>query len=320
MKPTMIKSLSFVLVVCLLALACTKEKDPAPTPTPNPLPPAAMDREVSSLFDDNSMVADQLNELAIIATKAIESCEIFAGHTAMPFDICGADVTITNGADVNTARVFFSNANCPDGKYSRTGTMIITGYAGDQWKNRRVGVSISFDDLRITRKADGKTITFNRELNFSNTSGGLFHLLSQTDTIGYYLATSDLSITFDNGEERRWNVSHRLHLKKDGGLIVHSEGLENIGGQSMVSIWGNDRSNKQFTLSTPTPLLVKEACNYRITMGELSYRNDELSSVVRFGLDEEGNATPCPGTGNYFCDVNWQRSGSDSTFNTILPY
>jgi hypothetical protein len=78
---------------------------------------------------------------------------------------------------------------------------------GVHWKDQGAQITLTFHDLKITRVSDNKSITINGTQTYTNVSGGLLINLLTLGTITHSITSSNMSITFDDGTQRTWNVA-----------------------------------------------------------------------------------------------------------------
>ena len=97
---------------------------------------------------------------------------------------------------------------------------------------------------------------------------------------------------------------------------THSDGIN-----TNVAEWGVNRFGTSFESLITVPKVFRQDCNFRLVSGQNQIlRSDSLNSTITYGLDASGNATGCPGTGNYYLEVVWTFPNGKSTNPIILPY
>src|SRR5579863_9967857 len=85
---------------------------------------------------------------------------------------CDATITYDTTSDTRTITITYNGTNCW-GNRIRSGTITISIPKGVHWTDPGATVTLKIDNLKITRKRDGKSITINGTKSFTNVSGGL---------------------------------------------------------------------------------------------------------------------------------------------------
>ena len=133
--------------------------------------------------------------------------------------------------------------------------------------------------------------------------------------------SSEFTITFDNGSQRTWNVAKHRVFTYSEGIVITTTGTHNDGTNSDVAEWGTNRFGVAFESRITAPKVIAQSCDFRLTSGENTItRGDNISSVITYGLDVNGNPTTCPGTGNYYAKLVWTNSATNKTYTFIFPY
>ncbi|MEO8582655.1 MAG: hypothetical protein ABI415_02600 [Flavitalea sp.] len=311
MKHKFLSSLMAVICLVLIFAACSKQSDPSLT--------ATTDAEVAAHSDDENRVSTEMDGVSTDINVALESDNSFSGNAATVTElVCDAAVTVNKTSDPMTITIDYNGANC-GGLRKRTGKVVVSMAKETKWKNQGASIVVNFQDLKITRTKDNKSITINGSDTVTNESGGLLVNLASSGPIVHAIRSNEMSITFDNGAKRTWHVARRHTFTFDGGAILTVTGFHAIGGSSNIVEWGENRFGKEFTTAITGDLIIKQSCDFRLTSGEITHVSDDFTAVVSFGLDIAGLATGCPGTGNYYYKVGATRKNGNH-FEIILPY
>ena len=115
--------------------------------------------------------------------------------------------------------------------------MIITLPLGQHWKDAGATANIVIDALKITRLRDSKSIVINGTKLITNVSGGLLKDLATLQTITHTI-TGTMSIDFDNGTTRAWNVSKQRVFTYDNGIVITTTGTYSDGTYNDIAEWG----------------------------------------------------------------------------------
>ena len=78
---------------------------------------------------------------------------------------------------------------------------------GVHWKDQGASLTLTFQDLKITRVSDNKSITINGTHTYTNVTGGLLINLLILGTVTHSITSSNMSITFDDNTQRTWQVA-----------------------------------------------------------------------------------------------------------------
>lgn len=319
-------------VSCIaLVFACSKSNSNGSSST------TAANTQLQTEADDQVMVSSESDAVSDDANTALYSSPSTAGNSIAPVYsgrtttngtgsssslgllICDAAVTFDTTSDTRTITIVYNGTNCA-GNRTRTGTVTITFPKGTYWGTAGAAVTINIDNLKITRVRDGKSITINGTKSFTNVSGGHFVDLPNLASITH-VVTSSFAVTFDNGTTKTWNEDKQRVYTYSDGVVVTSTGLHTDSlGNTNVSIWGTNRDNLPFESLITVAKVVDESCEWRLVSGQNEMlRADGATITVTYGLDANGNATTCPGTGTYYYKVV-RINAAGLSFTKILPY
>ncbi len=310
--------------------ACKKDNSQSST-TSN----ATSAASVQTAADDQTMVSNENDAISNDATSALNGNVSIAGASlngtdkaggavlggggVLGFSICDATVTYDTTSTTRTITIVYDGLNC-QGNRIRTGTVIISVPRGQHWRDKGAVVNVSVDALKITRVRDGKSIIINGNKTITNTSGGLLVDLATTDSIVHDFS-DNMSITFDNGSMRTWQVSkHRVFTYNDG-IVVTTTGSHSDGTNNNIAIWGTNRFGVSFTNFITVPKVIAQSCDVRLVSGQDSIsRSDNITSVITYGLDAYGNPiTSCP-NGYLYAKLVWTNGNNGKVYTFIFPY
>ena len=275
--------------------------------------------EVSTQADDQSRVSTETDAVTNDANASLEVSTSISGRD-MGFQglICDASIVADTISNTRTITITYNGANC-SGNRVRTGVVVISIAAGVHWKDAGAVVTISYQNLKITRVSDNKSITINGTHTLTNVSGGLLINLPALKTITHTISSSNMSVTFDDGSQRTWSVARQRVFTYNNGVVITITGTHTDGTNTGIEEWGTTRFGKSFTNSITSPLVVSQACSFRITSGATQHVTSLATVAVTFGLDASGNATSCPGTGSYYYKAVW-TGANGKVVTVIAPY
>jgi hypothetical protein len=280
--------------------------------------------QLATHSDDQEMVGAGVDGAANDADVALESSAAFTGRYTSPQggSICDANVTVNTAGDPKTITITYDGTACPGAQYTRTGAIVISMPANTQWKNAGAAVTVTFQNLKITRVRDNKSITINGAKTYTNVSGGLLINLNNQGSITHSITSNGLTVTFDNGTQRSWQVSKQRVFTGSvlgGTVVITTSGAHTDGNTTGIAEWGTNRFGGTFTTQIVEPLVVRQDCSFRLTSGQVKHTTGGVTATATFGLNAAGEATTCPGTGAYYFKVVWTGPNGNS-ITVIRPY
>ncbi|MEO8769363.1 MAG: hypothetical protein ABI402_04745 [Ferruginibacter sp.] len=309
----------FRLLIAAIALiavsfsSCKKDKDSS---TSN----SDYTSELSSQSDDQARISDAVDEVADDANNVLSDHPSLTGRLTNL--TCNATAVVDSLSNPRTVTITYNGANC-GGNHTRVGVVVLSMPAGTHWRDAGAVLTIDVQNLKITRLRDGKSITINGTKTITNVSGGLVENLgTSTTTITHNIATTStgLTITFDNGSQRVWNVSKQRVFSYNNGIVITTTGTHTDGTLTDISEWGTNRFGNDFVTEISSPMIVRQDCDFRLVSGQVKHDRLAADVVVTFGLDAQGLPTSCPGAGEtYYFKLVW--TGNNGVVRTvILPY
>jgi len=273
----------------------------------------------TALYSQSSIAGNSSSSLESGSTTTMGTTQSNGVTGPISGLICDATVVVNTDSDPKTITITYNGTNCW-GNRSRTGVIVISIPAGEHWGDKGAVVTISIQNLKITRLRDNKSITINGTKTITNVSGGLLINLASLQTITHTIS-GDLSITFNNGKQRVWSVSKQRVFTYDNGIVITTTGTHTDSlGNTNVAEWGTNRFGVTFESLITEPKVIRQDCDFRLTSGQNTIlRSDNISSVITYGLDANGEPTSCPGTGTYYFKVV-VTTANGTTYTKILPY
>jgi hypothetical protein len=231
--------------------------------------------------------------------------------------ICDATITYDTANGQRTITIVYDGTNCW-GNRTRTGTVVISMPKGQHWKDAGATATITVDTLKITRLRDGKSIVLNGTKTIKNVSGGLLKDLATLQTITHTI-TGSLKIDFESGLSRTWNVSKQRVFTYDNGIMITTTGTYSDGTDNNIAEWGTNRFSESFKSLISAPKVIRQDCDFRMVSGQNTVITNKGTAVITYGLDANGDATSCPGTGTYYFKLVW-TGVNGKTYTLIHPY
>ena len=302
-----IYSFALVLFAAVLFTACKKD---------NKKSSEDYTTEATLQSDDQTSFSTELDAANNDANLALESETGF--NNRVQGLICDATVTADTTINPKTITIVYNGTNCV-GNRTRTGTVKLSLASGVRWKNPGAVITVSVQNLKITRARDNKSIVINGTHTLTNVSGGLLITLPVVGKITHTITSSDMSVTFDDGSKRTWQVARKREFTYSNGVVVTVTGTHTEGTATNIAEWGLNRFGNAFACAITQPLVVRQDCNFRIVSGQIQHTGPVITATTTFGLDATGKETGCPGAGNYYFKIDWSFN-SGRTNTVILPY
>lgn len=272
--------------------------------------------ELSTQSDDQSRVSAETDNVANDVNDILDDHPSINGRITNI--ICDATVVVDSLNDPKTVTITYNGSNCA-GTRTRTGVVVLSIPQGVHWNDAGAVLTASIQNLKITRLSDNKSITINGTTTFTNVSGGRLRDLASLGTITHDINSSGITVSFDNGTQRNWQIAKKRVFTYDNGIVITTTGTHTDGANSGISEWGTNRFGNAFTTSIVEPKVIRQDCDMRLVSGQVKHNRLVADVVVTFGLNAEGNPTSCPGTGTYYFKLVW-TGANGIVRSTILPY
>jgi hypothetical protein len=316
MKTKIVLCLATVLFFVAIFTACKKENNNSQTNDQS--------TEVAQQSDDQSRFSTEIDAVANDADVSIENSAGFTGRLSQGQSffsdtICDANIAYDIVSDPRTITITYNGGNCW-GTRVRTGKVIVSMAQGVHWKDPGASLTLTFQDLKITRVSDNKSITINGTQTYTNVTGGLLINLLTLGSITHSITSSNMSITFDDGTQRTWQVAKQRVYAFGGTYVsVTISGTHTEGSVNNIAEWGTNRLGHEFTSSTVQPVVIRSDCDFRVVSGEIKHTLPHVTADATFGLDSSGNPTSCPGAGHYYFKIVFTNTNGNS-ITLIMPY
>lgn len=336
MKANLIRrmAIAICLLSCICIYSCKKDNSAASQDTTT--------TDLSTTADDQAMVSNESDIVTNDANNALNGQSVFSGSNSSSVSlsgntavnsvdgntgvnsllnvhqlICDATITYDTSNNQRVITIVYDGTNCW-GNRTRSGKVIITLPLGQHWKDAGATANIVIDELKITRIRDNKSIVINGNKTITNVSGGLLVDLATLQTITHTVSGT-MSIDFDNGTTRAWNVSKQRVFTYDNGIVLTTTGTHSDGTNNDIAEWGLNRLGQSFQSLISAPKVFRQDCDFRLTSGQNTVITDKGTSVITYGLDMNGDPTGCPGLGTYYYKLVW-TGANGNTYTIIRPY
>lgn len=301
---------SFLLTLFAVFIFTSCQKDSSP---------ADYTSESSAHADDQNRFSGEVDAAANDIVITLDATSGFSGRgEGLQSLICDATIAVDTMSNPRTITITYNGTNCL-GNRSRTGVVVVSMAQGVRWKNAGAQLNVSFQNLRITRLSDNKSITINGSQTYTNVSGGLLINLPVLNMITHTLTSNNMSVTFDNNTQRTWQVARQRVFTYNNGVVITVTGTHTENGISGVTEWGTNRFGNTFTTSITQPLVFRQDCSFRLGSGKAEHATSHFNASATFGLDANGSPANCPGANPYYMRIVW-TGPTGNTRTAILPY
>lgn len=307
-KRFLMKSMVAVAFTAFLVTGCKKKEDVNPdTPTEEASSP-------KTNANDQTNVDQQTNESIDDVNKILNDNP--NTRTELP-----CNVTIDSSALMTQGliKLTYHGLSC-DLQRNRTGVISLQ-LPFDKSINKPVRwtavgayVQLTYENFKVTRVSDGKSVTINGKLTATNvTGGGAFDVILLNKTVTHDLR-GGFTITFDDGTTRAWAIARTRSYKPTLGTIVLEDSGDTVINGKKVSYWGKNRANEEFsvsiTQSIATEIVTANICRlYRPYQGIVELNTTVAAATVKsatitYGVDASGTqvtGAACP----YGYKFNW---------------
>jgi hypothetical protein len=295
--------------------------------------------EVQTQSDDNTQVSNEMDAVNDDVNNSLNSSTTFSGASYnggavdgkavvedggggsldLDLGICDATVTTDTTNGLREIIITYNGVNCR-GNRIRTGVVVISIPVGVRWRDSGAVVTVSIQNLKITRVRDQKSITLNGTYTYTNVTGGLLKDLATLGSITHTIAADSVTIQFADSATRIWSVAKQRVFTYNDGIVATTTGTHSDGTNNNVAVWGTNRYGNSFETLITQPMVIAQSCDFRLTSGQTETIRPALTLTITYGLDANGDPTGCPGNGYYYYKAVWVLNGSGKTYTWIAPY
>jgi hypothetical protein len=302
------------IVLPVLFTACTKKETHIPTTPIQPSLASADDFVDGNLFATRMVTSATLLQTAIVSSKTASHTQTtgydFNGmQFGKPDDLfCGVNIGSSEDADNYYVHLQYDGPDC-SGEYYLKGTVVLAVWKGIDWNFDTPGATAYFDiypnGIRVTRLSDKKSMYITGDLlmyypnqNQNTQIASVAALLQKKDTTLYITQSfqnngNSIVLHYDDSTTTSmqfwWT---RTYTYRHGGLMITQTPFGYSPGASRA-LSGTDRYQHYYEWFSQEPMLMYQACGYKISTGLLTGSFDASepydSASIRFGVDKDGN-------------------------------
>jgi hypothetical protein len=115
-----------------------------------------------------------------------------------------------------------------------------------RWKNVGAVLNVSFQNFKIKRLSDNKSITINGIQTHINVTGGMLFQLPTMNQIIHTITSSNMSITLDDNSQRTWHIARKRSFGYNNGIVLEITGTHVDGNNTHIAEWGLNRFGHPF--------------------------------------------------------------------------
>jgi hypothetical protein len=240
--------------------------------------------------------------------------------SALPPGVSSVSYDTTTAA-AKTIVITYDGTTVINGR-TRTGTLTAHIPSTTNWSTAGAVLTLTFGNLKATRVSDGKSLTLSGTKTITNVNGGNIKTLGiGSGSLVHKVRTTNMSLTFDDGTTKTWNVARTRTITRSGTLSfsISTTGDTTLGGHSNVAMWGTNRAGNTFYSIISTPVVWNNtACApYFVPVsGVRVIQGLDHALTITFGVTSTGvAATNCP----YGFKLDWVNA-SGVAKEVIRPY
>ncbi|MCY7361270.1 MAG: hypothetical protein LH629_04260, partial [Ignavibacteria bacterium] len=290
MKRKIIFSITCIAMIALLFVAC-KKKDKNNT--------ATLDAKTQQFHTDNNNIKSENDQANDDINNTLSNIPSMGGRVeeTLSSPMCGCTLDTSDLANKIVYFNFDSVTPCFSPSRTRSGQIKAQLISGNKWGDVGAVLKVTFNNFKVTRSSDLKSVEFNGSKTLENINGNNWlGLLLGTADFNYRERAFNINVTFDDGSIAIWNsarITTWSYNPSDSKLTFTTNGDTTINGISTVDSWGVNRFSQNFTINYNTPWVSNSYCGFwRPNSGQIVYTLDNASFSLTLGVDQNGNATP----------------------------
>lgn len=275
---------------------------------------------LTQLTTDENNLEDITNDVM----QDVEGVLSYNGGNLKSTDRIPCNATIDSTLVINdsiTIYITYDGLSC-NGRRFRTGQVQIKKQLGTRWGMEGASVNVRYINFSVSRVANGNTIVINSNNTFTNVSGGFIYMLGQNGfTALVHRVTGSMSVTFDNGTTRLWNVARqRTYTGTRGELVLAIDGFGTAGDFSNLVTWGTNRLGEDFYTQITQSLVFRETCGWDPVSGIKVHQIPALekSATITFGYDSNNQPVTGDDCPTHY-RIDWQNGTYSGTRFLPLP-
>jgi hypothetical protein len=281
--------------------------------------------EGDSDFASIEQLSTDENNVEAVTDDALKDVEGVLSYNGGMKSTAGipCNATLDSAAVVNdtvTLYITYNGLNC-NGTRNRVGQIEIRKRVGTHWGQPGAAINYKYINFAVTRVATGRTVTLNGSKTFENVTGGFVWMVGNLLNSVVQKVTGHMSVTFDNGTTREWNVARqRTYTGSQGELLMTIDGFGTSGEYSNLVTWGTNRNGEQFYTQITQSVVHKELCGFDPVSGIKVHQipAQSKSATITFGYNNNNEpitGDECPTRFR----IDWVHGSHSGTRYVQLP-
>ena len=285
----------------------------------------ALDAKTKQFNDDSNNFKAESDQADNDVNNTINEIPAFGrGAGVLSSPLCGVTIDSSQLAQ----KILFFNFDgitpCFSPSRTRSGQIKVQLTTGSNWHMAGSVLTLTYNNFKITRLSDNKSILFNGTKTLTNVNGhNWLTFLAGTSTFKYRSRAYNVNVTYNDGSTAVWNqtcITEWLYTPTGNHapyLTFTSNGDSTVNSYSNSSMWGTNRYGEAFTTYYTTPIISNTYCGlWRPNSGELIHHVNTSDFALTLGVDQSGNATTLNCA--YVYKVSWTINGNSNS--VVLSY
>jgi hypothetical protein len=236
-------------------------------------------------------------------------------HNGWP--VCGSTTIDTGG---NTITINYDGSTACHGVI-RSGSITVTIPGNETWKNAGAILTVNYN-VKFTDAVTLGSYTLTGTHTITNETGGLaWEIVAQipqsVDSVAHKIYSTNMEVTFPNGQTRQWNVDRIRSWSGSGQTITYT--VQSDGGNNTET--GMNRFGNNFTNAIAVPIAANNqtGCVWKPFQGTFVHTVNGKTTTVVYGTNSSGTPIGSPticGDG-YYITVN---NGVSTTRTRFIGY
>lgn len=283
--------------------------------------PNVADPQTIQQTEDNQNLKNDSDDSNTDIQEALKNFpELNGGRVAqtdsVTHPICGCTIDASQRSQRIITLNFDGVNPCGSPSRTRAGSIKVQLIRGANWGSAGSVLEITYQNYKVTRLRDNKSVTINGVKHLTNVRGNNWlGFLAFTDSLLYKERGNNLTATFDGGAQTTFSLARKTQWKRYlvGGNSPHIQfkavGDTTIDGNSNTDTWGISRYGQVFTNSYQNTLVSNTYCEvWRPVAGTINHKSNNNLVSITFGVNKEGNPTTT--TCAYGWKLSWTTSNS----------
>jgi hypothetical protein len=289
------------------------------------------DEKVKQFNEDANDIKSESDNVNNDINSSINNTSI-GGRTSASYssELCG--VTIDSSQIANKILYYNFDGITPCFSPSRTrgGQIKVELINGNSWKDVGAVLKLTYNNFKVTKLSNNKSITFNGIKTLKNVNGiNWFTFLLSTSNFKFQERALNIQVSFSDGGQATWNSARMTtwdYVPANatpgipyGYVKFTSNGDTLLNAVANTDSWGLNRSNQSFSTSYQSPWVSNSYCGFwRPTSGSLAHVVAGVNNLsIVLGVDQSGN--PSTLSCAYGYKVSWTPFGGTQQTH-ILSY